>query len=67
MFRFLSLTSPLFCLKALCLLPDANLGDVTARVLALEMMLAIKASPRPDEVGGEKDRADLAALRSVTS
>jgi hypothetical protein len=42
-----------------------TLGDVTVRVLTLEMMLAIKASPRPDEVGGGKDRADLAALRSV--
>ena len=51
------------------LLPFArrNLGDVTARVLTLEMMLAIKGSPRPDEVGGEKDRSDLAALRPVST
>lgn len=42
-----------------------DLGDVAVRVLTLEMMLAIKGSPRPDEVGGAKDRADLAALRSV--
>ena len=42
-----------------------DLGEVTARVLTLEMMLAIKGSPRPDEVGGGKDRADLAALRSI--
>jgi hypothetical protein len=41
-----------------------TLGDVSVRVLTLEMMLAIKATPRPDEVGGQKDRADLAALRT---
>jgi hypothetical protein len=35
------------------------------RVLTLEMMLAMKGTPRPDEVGGGKDRADLEALRSV--
>ena len=35
------------------------------RVLTLEMMLAMKGTPRPDEVGGTKDRADLAVLRSV--
>jgi hypothetical protein len=29
------------------------------------MMLAIKGTPRPDEIGGGKDRADLAALRSL--
>lgn len=40
-------------------------GAVRVRVLTLEMMLAIKGSPRPDEVGGAKDRADLAALRSA--
>lgn len=40
-------------------------GGVPVRVLTLEMLLATKGSPRPDEVGGEKDRADLAALRSV--
>jgi hypothetical protein len=42
-----------------------DLGEVSVRVLTLEMMLAVKSSPRPDEVGGGKDRADLAALRSV--
>ena len=42
-----------------------ELAAVAVRVLTLEMMLAIKAVPRPDEVGGAKDRADLAALRSV--
>jgi len=31
----------------------------------VEMMLAIKGTRRPDEMGGGKDRADLAALRSV--
>ncbi|CAA9346925.1 MAG: hypothetical protein AVDCRST_MAG72-1182 [uncultured Nocardioidaceae bacterium] len=44
-----------------------DLGNVPVRVLPLEMMLAIKGSPRPDEVGGAKDRADLAALRSVAA
>ena len=42
-----------------------NLDDLSVRVLTLEMMLAIKGTPRPDEVGGSKDRADLAVLRSV--
>jgi hypothetical protein len=42
-----------------------SLGDVSVRVLTLEMMLAIKVTPRPDEVGGGKDRPDLAVLRSV--
>ena len=42
-----------------------DIGDVPVRVLTLEMMLAIKGSPRPDEVGGAKDRADLAALSSA--
>ncbi len=42
-----------------------DLNEVSVRVLTLEMMLAIKGTPRPDEVGGGKDRADLAALRSV--
>ncbi|SOC57696.1 hypothetical protein SAMN05421879_11523 [Ornithinimicrobium cerasi] len=42
-----------------------DVGDVSIRVLTLEMMLAIKGSPRQDEVGGAKDRADLAALRSA--
>ena len=35
------------------------------RVLTLGMMLAIKSNPRPDEAGGDKDRADLTALRAV--
>jgi len=42
-----------------------DLGEASVRVLTLEMMLAIKGTPRPDEMGGGKDRADLAALRSV--
>ena len=42
-----------------------TLNDVSVRVLTLEMMVAIKGTPRPDEVGGAKDRADLEALRSV--
>ena len=40
-------------------------GDVSVRVLTLEMLLDIKSHPRPDDVGGQKDRADLAALRSL--
>ena len=43
-----------------------DLQDASVRVLTLEMMLAHKATPRPDEVGGGKDRADFEALRSVT-
>ena len=42
-----------------------NLDDLSVRVLTLEMMLATKGTPRPDEVGGGKDRADLVVLRSV--
>jgi len=42
-----------------------NLEDLSVRVLTLELMLAIKGKPRPDEVGGGKDRADLEALRSA--
>ena len=42
-----------------------NLNDVSARVLPLEVMLANKDTPRPDEVGGEKDRADARVLRSI--
>ena len=42
-----------------------GLGDASVRVLTLAMMLAIKSHPRPDEIGGKKDRADLAALRSL--
>ena len=41
------------------------MNDVSVRVLALEMMLAIKGTPRADEVGGAKDRADLEALGSI--
>ena len=42
-----------------------TLNDVSVRVLTLEVMLATKGTPRPDEVGGAKDRADLEALRSL--
>ena len=42
-----------------------KLNDVSVRVLTLEMMLATKGTPRPDEMGGAKDRADLEALRSL--
>lgn len=42
-----------------------DLGGASVRVLTLEMMLAIKSQPRPDEVGGAKDRADLAVLRAL--
>jgi hypothetical protein len=42
-----------------------ELSGISVRVLPLEMMLASKGTPRPDDVGGAKDRADLAALRSV--
>ena len=42
-----------------------DLGDLSVRVMTLELMIATKGSPRTDEVGGPKDRADLAALRSV--
>jgi hypothetical protein len=42
-----------------------DLGGLSVRVMTLEMMLATKNSPRTDEVGGRKDRADLAALRAV--
>ncbi|HET9996700.1 MAG TPA: hypothetical protein VFQ17_04240 [Nocardioides sp.] len=42
-----------------------SLNGVSVRVLTLEMLLAIKGTPRPDEVGGGKDRADLEALRSI--
>jgi len=42
-----------------------NLDDLSVRVLTLEMMLAVKGTPRPDKVGGSRDRADLAVLRSV--
>jgi Aminoglycoside-2''-adenylyltransferase len=42
-----------------------EIHGVSARVLTLEMILAQKATPRPDDVAGDKDRADLAALRSI--
>jgi hypothetical protein len=42
-----------------------KLNGLSVRVLTLEMMLALKGTSRPDEVGGAKDRADLKALRSV--
>jgi hypothetical protein len=42
-----------------------DLDDVSVRVLPLEMMLALKATPRPDDLGGDKDRADLEVLRSI--
>ena len=42
-----------------------HVGDLSVRVLTLEMMKASKATPRPDKVGGDKDRADLEALRSI--
>ena len=35
------------------------------RVLPLQMMVALKTVPRPDESGGAKDRADLSALLEV--
>lgn len=41
------------------------LGHLQVRVLTLEKMLEIKALPRPDDMGGGKDRADLEALRAV--
>ena len=43
-----------------------HMNGVSVRVLTLEMMLALKATPRPDEEGGAKDRADLEVLRSLT-
>ena len=42
-----------------------KLNDVSVRLLTLDMMLATKGTPRLDEVGGAKDRADLEALRSL--
>ena len=43
------------------------LGHLRVRVLTLEKMLEGKGDPRPDEAGGAKDRADLAALRAVVA
>jgi hypothetical protein len=42
-----------------------EMAEVSARVLTVGMMLALKSSPRADEAGGAKDRADLVALRAV--
>jgi hypothetical protein len=44
-----------------------RLGHLHVRVLTLQKMLEDKALPRPDEAGGEKDRADLEALRAVAA
>jgi hypothetical protein len=41
------------------------LGHLHVRVLTLEKLLEGKGVARPDEAGGAKDRADLAALRAV--
>ncbi|HSF37519.1 MAG TPA: hypothetical protein VLA70_15455 [Nocardioides sp.] len=41
------------------------LGHLHVRVMTLEKLLEGKAVPRPDDAGGDKDRADLAALRAV--
>ncbi len=43
-----------------------ELDGVAVPVLTLEMMLALKATPRPNDLGGDKDRADLEVLRSMT-
>lgn len=42
-----------------------ELNGVPVKVLTLDVMLANKGAPRPDEVGRAKDRADLAALRAI--
>jgi hypothetical protein len=42
-----------------------TLNNVSVRVVTLEKMLEFKLTPRPDEVGGSKDRADLEALRAL--
>ena len=41
------------------------LGHLHVRVMTLEKLLEGKAVPRPDDAGGDKDRADLAALQAV--
>lgn len=51
-------TGPLPCARR-------DLAEASARVLTLETMLALKSTPRADEAGGAKDRADLVALRAV--
>jgi hypothetical protein len=43
------------------------LGHLRVRVMTLEKMLEDKALPRPDDLGGEKDRADLEVLRAVAA
>ena len=43
------------------------LGHLHVRVLTLAKMLEGKGVARPDEAGGAKDRADLAALRAVVA
>ena len=43
------------------------LGHLHVRVLTLAKMLEGKGVARPDEAGGAKDRADLAALRTVVA
>ena len=42
-----------------------SLGHLQVRVVTLERLLEGKAVPRPDDAGGDKDRADLAVLRAV--
>jgi hypothetical protein len=41
------------------------LGHLQVRVLPLAKLLETKTSPRPDGSGGEKDAADLEALRAL--
>ena len=41
------------------------LGHLRVRVLTLDTLIEGKTVPRPDDAGGGKDRADLAALRSI--
>jgi hypothetical protein len=43
-----------------------RLGHLEVRVLPLAKMLETKTSPRADGSGGEKDQADLEALRALT-
>lgn len=42
------------------------LGHLQVRVLPLAKMLETKASPRADEAGAEKDRADVEALSTLS-
>jgi hypothetical protein len=44
-----------------------ELQGLSARVLTREMMLAANGSPRPDDLGGAKDQADLTALRAIAA